>query len=116
MAGRSARDVGAVGLVAFTAVGLSRMRAGVAEEDAGARAPVEVRRTDGGVPTEILDPGQSLSDYDVNAVWVGSCGLTREGVALPRRQGAQVFAECTTMHDAAYKVERLGRVYRSLRP
>jgi hypothetical protein len=102
MAGRSARNVGTVVLVAFTAVGLSRMRAGVAGDDAGAGASVEVRGVYGGVPKEILDRGKTLSDYGINAVWVGSGGLTRDSMALLGRQGAKVFAEFNTMHDAAY--------------
>ena len=44
----------------------------------------------------------SLADYGINAVWIGSGGLTRERVALVKRQGAKVFAEFNTMHDAAY--------------
>ena len=103
MAGRSSRNVGAVVLVAVAAVGMCRMRAGGAEGEAGAGpAQVEVRGVYGGVPTQILDRGQSLADYGINAVWVGSGGLTREGVALLKRQGAKVFAEFNTMHDAAY--------------
>ncbi len=65
-------------------------------------ARVEVRGIYGGVPTQILDRGKSLADYGVNAVWIGSGGLTRERVALVKRQGAKVFAEFNTMHEAAY--------------
>ena len=54
------------------------------------------------MPTQILDRGRSLADYGINAVWVGSGGLTRERVGLLKRQGAKVFAEFNTMHDAAY--------------
>src|SRR5215467_336805 len=100
MAGRSSKNVGAAVLVAVAAVGWSRMRAGGAEREAG--PTVEVRDVYGGVPTQILDRGRSLSDYGINAVWVGSGGLTREGIALLRRQGAKVFAEFNTMHDATY--------------
>src|SRR5262249_4861515 len=102
MAGRSSSSIGSVVLAAVVAVGLSRMRGAAAERDAGSRPPVEVRGVYGGGPTQILDRGRSLSDYGINAVWVGSGGLTREGVALLRRQGAKVFAEFNTMHDAAY--------------
>jgi hypothetical protein len=101
MAGCCSRNVGAVVLAAVTAVRLSRMRAAAAD-DVGVAPPIEVRGVYGGVPTEILDRGRSLSDYGINAVWVGSGRLTREGVALLKRQGAKVFAEFNTMHDAAY--------------
>jgi hypothetical protein len=102
MVGRSSRNVGAAVLVAVAAVGWSRMRAGGAEGEARAGPMVEVRGVYGGVPTQIVDRGRSLYDYGINAVWVGSGGLTREGIALLRRQGAKVFAEFNTMHDAAY--------------
>src|SRR4051795_5726257 len=106
MASHSARNVGAVVIVAVAAVGMCRMRAGGAE-DAGDGRPVEVRGVYGGVPKEILDRGQTLSDYAINAVWVGSGGLTREAAALLKRQGAKVFAEFNTMHEAAYLQEHL---------
>jgi hypothetical protein len=63
---------------------------------------VEVRGVYGGVPTEILDRGRSLADYGINAVWIGSGGLTREAVALLKREQARVFAEFNTMHEAGY--------------
>ena len=67
MVGGSARVVGTVVLVAVAAVGLSRMWAGGAEGEAGAGPTVEVRGVYGGVPTQILDRGRSLSDYGINA-------------------------------------------------
>jgi hypothetical protein len=76
------------------------MRAGGAEGDA--RPSVEVRGVYGGVPTQIVDRGRSLSDYGINAVWIGSGGLTREGIALLKRQGAKVLAEFNSMHDSGY--------------
>jgi hypothetical protein len=63
---------------------------------------VAVRGIYGGVPAEIFQRGHSLSDYGINAVWIGSGSLTRERIALVRGQGAKVFAEFNTMHDAAY--------------
>ncbi len=98
----NSRNVGAAVLIAVAAVGWCRMRAGGAEVEAEAGLVIEVRGIYGGVPTQILDRGRSLSDYGINAVWVGSGGLTREGIVLLRRQGAKVFAEFNTMHDAAY--------------
>jgi len=64
MAGRSSRNVGAAVLVTVAAVGWSRIRAGGVEGEAG--PTVEVRGVYGGVPTQILDRGRSLSDYGIN--------------------------------------------------
>ncbi|WP_422930439.1 hypothetical protein [Singulisphaera sp. PoT] len=69
---------------------------------AGDGPRVEIRGIYGGVPTEILDQGKTLADYGVNAVWMGSDALSRETIALLRKQGARVFAEFNTMHDAEY--------------
>jgi hypothetical protein len=101
---RNSSHVAAVVCLAASAVGFSRMTAGPAETEhgVGASPKVEIRGIYGGVPTEILNRGRSLSDYGINAVWVGSGGLTREGVAMIRRQGAKVFAEFNTMHDADF--------------
>jgi hypothetical protein len=66
---------------------------------------VAVRGIYGGVPTQILERGRSLADLGVNAVWIGSGSLTRERIEWLRNQGAQVFAEFNTMHDAAYLKE-----------
>lgn len=65
-------------------------------------APLEIRGVYGGIPTQILDSGRSLSDAGINAVWIGSGGLTRETVDLVHRQGARLFAEFNTMHAAEY--------------
>src|SRR6516165_6111608 len=67
--------------------------------------PIAIRGVYGGVPTQILDRGQSLADFGINAVWIGSGSLTGERIALLRRQGAKVYAEFNTMHDAAYLKE-----------
>lgn len=63
---------------------------------------VSIRGIYGGVPTQIFERNQSLADYGVNAVWIGSGGLSREAIDLLRRQGAKVFAEFNTMHEASY--------------
>jgi hypothetical protein len=65
-------------------------------------ARVEIRGVYGGIPTQLLDRGHSLDDYGINAVWLGSGGLTREGIELLRKQGAKVFAEFNTMHESGY--------------
>jgi hypothetical protein len=69
------------------------------------RPHVRIRGIYGGVPTQILDRGKTLSDYGVNAIWIGSGGLTAERIELLKKQGAQVFAEFNTMHDASYLKE-----------
>ncbi len=102
MTGHSTTFFGAVMLLALSAVGVSRVSAGSAEKVTGSRPWIEIRGLYGGMPTQILDRGQSLSDYGVNAVWIGSGGLTNESVSRLKKQGAKVFAEFNSMHDAAY--------------
>ena len=67
--------------------------------------PIGIHGIYGGIPTVWFDRGETLADYGVNAVWMGSGSLTAEGVALLKSQGAYVFAEFNTMHDAAYLKE-----------
>jgi hypothetical protein len=92
-------------LIVLSVLEGSRLAAGLAQNGGASRPQVEIRGIYGGVPTEILDRGKSLSDYGVNAVWVGSGGLSRERLALLRQEGARVFAEFNTMHDAGYLEE-----------
>jgi hypothetical protein len=66
---------------------------------------VEIRGIYGGVPSQILDKGKTLADYGVNAVWIGSGGINRENLTLLRGQGARVFAEFNTLHEAGYLKE-----------
>ena len=66
------------------------------------RPHVAVRGIYGGVPQEILDSGRSLKEFGVDAVWMGSGGLTKERMALLRAQGVRVFAEFNTLHVAEY--------------
>jgi hypothetical protein len=66
---------------------------------------VEIRGIYGGVPTQIFDRGETLADYGVNAVWIGSGGLTDEGIQLLHSQGAHVFAEFNTLHEASYLID-----------
>ncbi|MFG0262629.1 MAG: hypothetical protein ACF788_09590 [Novipirellula sp. JB048] len=65
------------------------------------RPHVKIRAIYGGVPNELLQRG-TLSDYGVNAIFMGSGSLTTERVALLKKQGAKVFAEFNTLHVAAY--------------
>jgi len=66
------------------------------------RPPTGIRGIYGGVPTRWIERGETLADYGVNAVWIGSGSLTAEAIALLREQGAYVYAEFNTMHDAAF--------------
>ncbi len=61
-----------------------------------------IRGVYGGVPVEILDRGASLKDYGINAVWIGSDGLTKAAIDRLHAQGAKVFAEFNTMHASGY--------------
>jgi len=88
--------------VMLTALGLTWANMAIAGERERVVHPIAVRGIYGGVPTQILDRGQSLADLGINAVWIGSGSLTRERIELLRRQGAKVFAEFNTMHEASY--------------
>lgn len=65
---------------------------------------IAVRGVYGGVPTQIFDRKQTLQDYGVNAVWIGSGGVTSSLVddLKARTPGLRVFAEFNTMHEAGY--------------
>ncbi len=65
------------------------------------RPHIKIRGIYGGVPTELLDHG-TLADYGVNAIFMGSGGLSAERLSLLKKQGATVFAEFNTMHVASY--------------
>src|SRR5918992_5880246 len=69
------------------------------------RPAVQVRGIYGGVPEEIFARGETLRDYGVNAVWIGSGGLNATGIARLRQAGARVFAEFNTLHEAGYLKE-----------
>lgn len=66
---------------------------------------VTIRGIYGGVPTQILERGHTLAEYGVNAVWIGSGGINDEVIRLLRGQGARVFAEFNTLHEAGYLKE-----------
>ncbi len=102
MADCRSRFVWAVSLGVLTAIVFFRIGATAAHDDAATSPRIQIRGIYGGVPTQILDRGRSLADYGVNAVWLGSGSLTRESIGLMKRQGAKVFAEFNTMHNAAF--------------
>ena len=70
-----------------------------------ARPHVEIRGIYGGVPVELIDQGGMLKDHGINAIFMGSGGLSGERIDLLRKHGAQVFAEFNTMHVAGYLKE-----------
>ena len=56
------------------------------------------------MPQQIFDRGETLDDYGVNAIWIGSGSVTRDLVAKLkiRSKSLKVFAEFNTMHEAGY--------------
>ncbi len=70
-----------------------------------ARPWIAVRGIYGGFPSQILDRGESLAEYGVNAIWVGSGGLKAEQIDRYHKLGVQVFAEFNSMHAAQYLKE-----------
>ena len=70
----------------------------------GKRPGIAIRGIYGGVPSQIFERGQTLDDYGVNAIWIGSGSVTRELVESLKAkcQGVKVFAEFNTMHQASY--------------
>src|SRR5690606_20390525 len=83
-------------------LGLSAPGAAPGQPPPPAAATTPVRGVYGGIPTEILDAGQSLREFGVDAVWLGSGSFTPERLAQLRREGVQVYAEFNTMHVADY--------------
>ncbi|MBM4087827.1 MAG: hypothetical protein FJ276_00140 [Planctomycetes bacterium] len=76
-----------------------------ADGAADKRPWIEIRGIYGGVPAELLEEGKSLGDIGVNAIFMGSGGITADRVAALKRQGVKIFAEFNTMHVAAYLKE-----------
>lgn len=68
------------------------------------RPHIGIRGIYGGVPVELLEHG-TLQEFGVNAIFMGSDGITEERIALLKKQGAKVFAEFNTMHVASYLKE-----------
>lgn len=63
----------------------------------------EIRGVYGGEPQ--LPAGKSLADFGINAVWVGSGGVSVEQTDRLHRQGVKLFAEFNTMHESSYLKE-----------
>ncbi len=71
----------------------------------GKRPHIRIRGIYGGVPMELFDRGKTLEDYGINAVFMGSGSLSKERVALLKKQGSQVFVEFNTLHVANFLKE-----------
>jgi hypothetical protein len=61
---------------------------------------IEIRGIYGGMP--VLPKGKTLADFGVNAIWVGSGGVTSELVEELHAQGVKLFAEFNTMHESSF--------------
>jgi hypothetical protein len=92
-----------------TALGISLAAATISAADepsqAVAKRPsITIRGIYGGVPQQVFDRGESLEDYGINAIWIGSGGATPELIASlkARSKSVKVFAEFNTMHEAGY--------------
>lgn len=70
-----------------------------------AKNHVEVRGIYGGVPTQLMEDRGTLESHGVNAVWIGSTQLDADDIKKIRREGARVFAEFNTMHEAGFLEE-----------
>ncbi len=68
------------------------------------RPHITIRGVYGGVPQQIFDRGETLEDYGINAIWIGSGSASKKLVAdlKARSKGLAVFVEFNTMHEAAY--------------
>jgi hypothetical protein len=53
----------------------------------------------------LLKDGKTLRDFGVNAIFMGSRGITTDRVTLLKKEGAKVFAEFNTMHVSSYLKE-----------
>ena len=81
-----------------------RPTAGQPPEPVTKRSRVAIRGVYGGVPQQIFDRGQTLDDYGINAIWIGSGSVSRELVAnlKARSKTLRIFVEFNTMHEAGY--------------
>src|SRR5688500_17908692 len=69
------------------------------------REHIQTRGIYGGVPAALMEGGKTLDQYGVNAIWIGSGGLSDAAIERLRGSGAQFYAEFNTLHDAAYLKE-----------
>ena len=80
------------------------LAAGAPQQPVSKRPHVAIRGVYGGVPQQIFDRGASLDDFAINAIWIGSGGVTRDLVAAlkARSKTLKIFVEFNTMHEASY--------------
>jgi hypothetical protein len=73
-------------------------------EPTSKRPRIAIRGIYGGVPEQIFDRGESLEDYGINAIWIGSGSVTRKLVESlkARSRTLKIFVEFNTMHEAGY--------------
>ncbi len=91
---------------------LNMLALGIGAHDGGARPrariaeqpEIAIRGIYGGVPSQIFDRGETLEDYGINAVWIGSGSVTGDLVAglKARSKGLKIFAEFNSMHETSY--------------
>ena len=64
---------------------------------------VEIRGVYGGIPgSENFEAEKSLADFGVDAVFLNSRSITADTVEAVHSQGAGIFAEFNTLHQAGY--------------
>jgi hypothetical protein len=68
------------------------------------RPLIAIRGVYGGIPQQIFDRGETLDDYGINAIWIGSGSVSRNLITdlKSRSKTLKVFAEFNTMHEAGY--------------
>jgi hypothetical protein len=98
----SRRNALAQGLAGAVAVQASLLRAA---PSSGSRPWIKIRGIYGGFPRQILDRGETPTDYGVNAIWVGSGSLNAEEIARYHKLGVKVFAEFNSLHAAQFLKE-----------
>jgi hypothetical protein len=68
------------------------------------RPHITIRGVYGGVPQQIFDRGETLDDFGINAIWIGSASVSEKLVTelKSRSKTLKVFVEFNTMHEAGY--------------
>jgi hypothetical protein len=82
----------------------ARARAEEPQKPITKRPRIAIRGVYGGIPQQIFDRGESLDDYGINAIWIGSGSVSSKLVAelKARSKTLKVFVEFNTMHEAGY--------------
>ncbi len=69
------------------------------------RPYIKIRAIYGSIPLELTKNGKKLTDYGINAIFVGYNNLNEKTIANLKKQGVKIFAEFNTMHVARYLKE-----------